>query len=57
MSSPTYPPPPSRTAKELVMRSLLPIVAVLLLLSTALLGAYGFAVLAFVWWKLQSRIV
>ena len=38
------------------MRSLLPLVAVLLLLSTLVIGAYAFAVAALAWWLAQSRI-
>lgn len=51
-----YPPPPHRTPREFAMRSLLPLMAVVLLLSTLLLGAYAFAALALAWWLAQSRI-
>ena len=51
-----YPPHPHPTPREFAMRSLLPLVAVLLLLSTLVIGAYAFAVAALAWWLAQSRI-
>lgn len=41
---------------EIVARSLFPFVTLLLLALLPLLGAYAFAILTFVWWRVVTRI-
>lgn len=53
--SPT-PTPQHPTLTSLAQRSLLPIAAVGLLLSTVWIGPFGFLVAAFAWWQVVRRI-
>jgi hypothetical protein len=48
-------PPPDLKPRELAMRSLLPLVALGLLLLVPAVSAYGLAILTLVWWQLQRR--
>jgi hypothetical protein len=57
---PTYPEPArARTAQRppgLLLRSLLPIAATLLVLSTIWIGPWGFLVACIAWWQILRRI-
>jgi len=46
---------PELTLRRFVLRSLLPIVAVVLLAATPLTGPFGFAALVIAWWFLQRK--
>lgn len=48
-------PPPDLKPRELAMRSLLPLVALALLVLVPAVTAYGLATLTLVWWLLQRR--
>ncbi|MCA8948973.1 MAG: hypothetical protein KDE27_05690 [Planctomycetes bacterium] len=54
-SNPT-PRNPELTLKRFVLRSLLPIMAVVLLALTPLIGPYGFAAAVAGWWYLQTKV-
>lgn len=43
-------------ASRYLLRSLLPIAAVLLILSTFVIGPFGFAVATVAWWLVQKRL-
>ena len=46
---------PELTLKRFALRSLLPVAAVVLVLSTFVIGPSGFAVAAGAWWLVQTR--
>lgn len=46
---------PELTLKRFVLRSLLPIAALVLLLLTTLIGPYGFAAAVIAWWFIQRK--
>lgn len=53
--SPT-PAPQYPSLRNLVQRSLLPIAAAVLLVSTIWIGPFGFLVAALAWWQIVRRI-
>lgn len=52
----TDPKDPLLAPVGLVKRSILPIAALVLLLSTLLIGPYGFLVATLAWWQIVRRI-
>ena len=47
---------PELKASRFLLRSLLPLAAVLLILSTFVIGPFGFAVATIAWWLLQRKL-
>jgi len=46
---------PELTPRRFLLRSLLPLAALVLLLLVPVIGPYGFAVAVLVWWLVQRR--